>query len=135
MNPEIVKLNAELEGIFVAKLDDAQKSRLNGLIAQVNGATSLMDSAIAKAIGITEAQSEKLKAANDANRTARGEAMAGFQNMSPEERQEAATKLTASESKTLMAALTEEQVKKFESLKGAALTIDQSPLRPARRPQ
>ena len=61
--------------------------------------------------------------------------MAGFQDMSPEQRTEAMAKLTASESKSLMGVLTEAQVKKLETLKGAALTIDQTPLRPARRAQ
>ena len=135
MQTEITKMNTELDAAFVAKLDDAQKSRMHGLIAQVNGATALLDPDVAKAIDVNEEQLGKLKSANDANRTARREAMAGFQDMSPEQRTEAMTKLTATESKSLMGLLTEAQVKKLETLKGAALTIDQTPLRPARRPQ
>ena len=34
MQTEITKMNTELEAAFVAKLDDAQKSRMHGLIAQ-----------------------------------------------------------------------------------------------------
>ena len=135
MQTEITKMNTELEAAFVAKLDDAQKSRMHGLIAQVNGAAALMDPDIAKALDVNEEQLGKLKSANDANRTARREAMAGFQDMSPEQRTEAMAKLTATETKSLMGLLTEAQVKKLETLKGAALTIDQSPLRPARRGQ
>ena len=135
MQTEITKMNTELETAFVAKLDDAQKSRMHGLIAQVNGATALLDPDIAKALEVNGEQLGKLKSANDANRTARREAMAGFQDMSPEQRTEALAKLTASESKSLMGLLTEAQVKKLETLKGAALTIDQTPLRPTRRPQ
>ncbi len=135
MQAEITKINTELEAAFVAKLDDAQKSRMHGLIVQVNGAAALLDPDIAKALDVNEEQLGKLKSANDANRTARREAMAGFQDMSPEQRTEAMAKLTATESKSLMGLLTEAQVKKLETLKGAALTIDQTPLRPARRAQ
>ena len=130
---EMQKMGIELDAAFSAKLDDAQKTRLNGLIAQVNGAAAIMDSAIAKALEITDEQTAKLKAANDANQAARREAMAGMQNMSQEERAEAMTKMATEQTKTLMAVLTEAQAKKFESLKGAALTIDMAPLRPARR--
>ncbi len=135
MQTEITKINTELETAFVAKLDDAQKSRMHGLIVQVNGAAALLDPDIAKALDVNEEQLGKLKSANDANRTARREAMQGFQDMSPEQRTEATAKLTATESKSLMGLLTEAQVKKLETLKGAALTIDQTPLRPTRRPQ
>ena len=135
MQAEITKINTELEAAFVAKLDDAQKSRMHGLIVQVNGAAALLDPDIAKALDVNEEQLGKLKSANDANRTARREAMQGFQDMSPEQRTEAMAKLTATESKSLMGLLTEAQVKKLETLKGAALTIDQTPLRPARRAQ
>ncbi len=135
MQAEITKINTELEAAFVAKLDDAQKSRMHGLIVQVNGAAALLDPDIAKALDVNEEQLGKLKSANDANRTARREAMQGFQDMSPEQRTEATAKLTATESKSLMGLLTEAQVKKLETLKGAALTIDQTPLRPTRRPQ
>ena len=135
MQAEITKMNTELDAAFVAKLDDAQKSRLHGLIIQVNGAAALLDPDIAKALDVNEEQLGKLKSANDANRTARRDAMAGLQDMSPEQRTEAMAKLTATESKSLMGLLTEAQVKKLEAIKGAALTIDQTPLRPARRAQ
>ena len=132
MQAEFAKMNMELDATFVGKLDDAQKSRMDGLIAQVNGASAVMDPAIAKTLGITEEQMGKLKAANDANRAARREAMSGAQDMSQDERQAAMTKIVASETKALMGVLTEAQVKSLETLKGAALTIDQSPLRAAR---
>ena len=130
---EMQKMGAELDATFSAKLDDAQKARMHGLIAQVNGAAALMDTAIAKALEITDEQTAKLKAANEANQAARREAMQGAQNMSQEERAEAMTKMAAEQTKTLMAVLTEAQTKKLETLKGAALTIDMAPLRPARR--
>lgn len=132
---EMLKMGAEMDTAFAAKLDDAQKSRMNGLIAQVNGAAALMDASIAKELEITEAQAGKLKAANDANQTARREATQSAQDKSPEERTAAMTKLTAEHNKSLMALLTEAQTKKLETLKGAPLTIDMAPLRPARRGQ
>ncbi len=132
MMTEMTKLNTELEATFVGKLDDAQKSRMHGLIAQVSGASALLDSEIAKAIDVTEEQAGKLRSAVEASRTARREAMQG---VSQEDRPAAMAKLAESESKALLALLTEAQAKKFESLKGAALKIDQTPLRPARRAQ
>lgn len=129
---ELTKMNMELDATFVGKLDDAQKSRMNGLIAQVNGASAVMDPAIAKSLGITEEQMGKLKSANDANRAARREAMQGGRDLKPEEREAATAKLAASESKSMMGLLTEAQIKSLETLKGAALTIDQAPLRPTR---
>jgi hypothetical protein len=137
MLAEMQKMRAELDAAFSAKLDDAQKTRMNGLIAQVNGAASLMDSEVAKALEITDEQTAKLKAANEANQAARLEAvqkaMQNGQNMSREERAEAMNKMATEQNKTLLAVLTETQTKKLETLKGAALTIDMAPLRPARR--
>lgn len=129
MRAEMAKMNAEMDAEFVSKLDGAQKTRLNGLIAQVNGAAALLDPAIAKAVELSEEQIAKLKSANEANLSARREALQGLQ---AEERQAAMAKLTTAESKSLLAVLTEAQTKKLESLKGTALTMDQTPLRPGR---
>lgn len=130
---ELQKMAAELDATFGTKLDDAQKTRMNGLIAQVNGAAALMDSEIAKALELTDEQTAKLKAANDANQAALRETMQEVRDMSPEEARKAMTKMATEQTKTLMAVLTETQTKKLESLKGAELTIDMAPLRPARR--
>ena len=132
MRAEMAKMNAEFDTEFMAKLDEKQNARMHGLIAQVNGATALIDPAIAKALGVTDEQMKKLKATNDANLAARREAMAGLQDMTPEQRQEAMAKLTEQESKLLLADVGDELKKKLEDLKGTALTIDQAPLRPAR---
>ena len=132
MRAEMAKMNIEFDTEFMAKLDEKQNARMHGLIAQVNGAAALMDPAIAKALGVTDEQMKKLKATNDANTAARREAMSGFQDMTPEQRQEAMTKLAEKESKVLLAEAGDELKQKLEDLKGAALTIDQAPLRPAR---
>ena len=130
---ELAKMNTEMDAVFVEKLNDAQKSRMNGLIAQVNGGAAVLDPAIAKAMELSDELVGKLKSVNDSNQTARREAMQGFGDMSPEQRTAAIAKLTASDNKSIMALLSEAQVKKLESIKGAALTIDQAPLRQPRR--
>ena len=132
---ELQKLGGELDAQFVGKLDDGQNSRMNGIVLQVNGPAAIADAMIAKSLEITEEQSAKIKAANDANQAARRESMQSGQDLSQEERAAARTKLAEEHNKTLMAILTEAQAKKLESLKGAALTIDMTPLRPARRGQ
>jgi len=132
---EMLKMGAELDTLFVAKLDETQKSRMNGLIAQVNGAATLMDTAIAKELQISEEQAAKLKSVNDANQAARREATQGAQDKTPKERTAAMTKLAAEQTQALMAVLSETQAKKLEALKGSALTMDMTPLRPARRAQ
>ena len=135
MQAEMAKMNAEFDAELLAKLDDTQKSRMHGLLAQANGAAALLDAAIAKAMQLGEEQVAKLKSVNDANRAARREAMAGLQDMSQEERQAAMAKLTEKENATLLATMSDEQKKKFDSLKGAELKMDFAPLRPARKGQ
>jgi hypothetical protein len=129
MMAERAKQTAEWDSQFVAKLNDAQKGRLNGLIAQVNGAASLLDSAIATAVGLKEEQVAKLKSVNESNAAARREAMSGLRDKSPEEMREAMTKMQEKDNAALLAVLTEENKKKFEEVKGASLTIDTAPLR------
>ena len=132
MRAELAKMNAEFDAELMAKLDEKQNARMHGLIAQVNGASALLDPAIAKALGVTDEQMKKLKATNDANMTARREAMAGLRDMTAEQRQEATAKLAEQESKLLLADVGDDLKKKLEDLKGTALTIDQAPLRPTR---
>jgi hypothetical protein len=132
MRAEFLKINSELEAEFTPKLDETQQARMNGLLAQVNGAVSLLDPAIAGAIEVTDEQLAKLKSVNDANRAARREAFQSFQNLSDEGRQEAIKMMTEKENKALLAVLSDDQKKKYEELKGAELKIDQSPLRQGR---
>lgn len=129
MRAELMKMNQQFDGELVAKLDDKQKSRLNGLLIQVNGAATLLDTEIAKQLQISEEQTGKLKSTNDANMSARREAMQGLQDATPEARQAAMEKATAEANTKLLALLNDDQKKKFDELKGPALTIDQAPLR------
>jgi hypothetical protein len=135
MQAEMAKMNAEFDAELLAKMDDTQKTRMNGLVAQANGAAALMDEAIAKAMQLNDEQVAKLKSASDANRAARREAMSGWQDMSQEDRQAAMTKLTEKENAALLATMSDEQKKKFDALKGAELKMDFTSLRPARRAQ
>ena len=134
LQAEIAKMNAEADAEFIAKLDEPQKSRMNGLIAQSDGAVALLDAVIAKTIQLGEEQVAKLKSVNDANRLAQLEMIgSGMQQMSQEERQATMTKLTEKGNATLLAIMSEEQKKKFDSLKGAELKMDFAPL--GRAPQ
>ena len=129
MQAEMAKMNAEFDAQLTAKLDATQNTRLNGLLAQVNGPSAMLDPEIAKSLKLSDEQLGKLKSVNDENRAARREAMTGFQDKSQEERTAAIAKLTEKENTALLAAVSEDLKKKFEELKGTALKIDQSPLR------
>gem|GEM_PF-1968679 len=133
LQAEMAKMNAEADAELIAKLDNTQKSRMNGLIAQADGAVALLDAVIAKTMQLGEEQVAKLKSVNDANRAARPDWMLGLQGMSQEERQAAGAKLIEKENATLLAIISEEQKKKFDSLKGAELKMDFAPL--GRAPQ
>jgi len=126
---QVAKLNTEL----VEKLTDAQKTRLNGLLIQVNGAVAAIDPVIANALQLSPDELAKLRSANQANQTARRQSADGQKDLKPKERQEAMKKLLAKEGEALMALLTEDQKKKLEELKGMPLTIDQAPLRARRK--
>jgi hypothetical protein len=129
MRAEVGKLNVELDGQLSSKLDDTQKARLHGIYLQVNGPAALLDSDIAKALDLSEEQKAKLNSVNEENQAARRRAMQRGQDSSQEERRAAAEKLTADSNKAFMDVLTDDQKKKMESIKGASLTIDQTPLR------
>ncbi len=134
LQAETAKMNAEADAELIAILDDTQKSRMNRLIAQSDGAVALLDAVIAKTIQLGEEQVAKLKSVNDTNRLAQLEMIgSGMQQMSQEERQATMTKLTEKGNATLLAIISEEQKKKFDSLKGAELKMDFAPL--GRAPQ
>jgi hypothetical protein len=132
LQAETAQMNAEADAQLIAILDDTQKSRMNGLIAQSDGDVALLDAVIAKTIQLGDEQVAKLKSVNDANRLAQLEMIgSGMQQMSQEERQATMTKLTEQGNATLLAIISEEQKKKFDSLKGAEVKMDFAPLRQA----
>ncbi len=127
---KLAEFRTKLDGELIAKLDDAQKSRLTQIYVQAAGANALFDADVQKALDINDEQKEKLQKARDENRTAMMEAFQGFQDMSQEERIEAQAKLREDANANLLAAITEEQSKKLEELKGEKIELDLSPLRP-----
>ena len=134
LQAEIAKMNAEADAELIAILDEPQKSRMNGLIAQADGAVALMDAAIAKTMQLGEEKVAQLKSVNYSIRLAQLEMLgSGMQQMSREERQTTMTKLTEKWNASLLDIISDEQKKKFDSLKGAELKMDFATLRQARK--
>jgi Spy/CpxP family protein refolding chaperone len=117
------KLNAEHTEKLVAVLDEKQRTRLDQLFVQVNGAAALTDQNVAKSLTLTDEQTQKVSDVMAES----GQAMRdAFQNQaSREERQ----KLVEERNEKLLAVLTAEQKQSFETMKGDALEIDLSQLR------
>ncbi|MFN7877713.1 MAG: hypothetical protein ACK5PB_20510 [Pirellula sp.] len=126
---KVNKMRKKLDEEFTGKLDEKQKSRLTGIMVQVVGAASLMDSELQAMLGISDEQKKGLAEAQSKNREANREAMQGFRDMAPEERMEQMGKIRAEADKVLIAVLTDEQKSKLEELKGAELKVDLAPLR------
>lgn len=137
-NPEaraaMVKLSAELDTEFAAKLDDGQKKRFSGLLLQVNGVSAVMDEQISKELGLSDDTLRQLRQVSQENVTARREAMQAVQGGSREEMMEAMRKANEKSDAALLAVLSDAEKKKLDELKGSKLEIDTAPLRP-RRPQ
>lgn len=131
---EMAKLNAELDGELVAKLDDTQKKRFSGLLLQTNGPAALTDAEVAKSLGLSSETVEKLKKVNEENMAARREAMQAAQGGGQEEMMAAMTKFNEKSNTALLGVLSDAEKKTMEELKGTKLEIDMAPLRP-RRPQ
>jgi Spy/CpxP family protein refolding chaperone len=120
---QLNKLNAEHTEKLVAALDEKQRTRLDELFVQVNGAVALTDQNIAKSLALTDEQTQKVSDVIAESRQAMRDA---FQNQAgPEERQ----KLFEERNEKLLAVLTDEQKQNFEKMKGDALDIDLSQLR------
>ncbi len=130
----MVKLSAELDTEFAAKLDDGQKKRFSGLLLQVNGVSAVMDEQISKELGLSDDTLKKLRQVSQENMTARREAMQSVQGGSREEMMEAMRKANEKSDAALLAVLSDAEKKKLDELKGSKLEIDTAPLRP-RRPQ
>jgi Spy/CpxP family protein refolding chaperone len=113
------KLNDEATEKLDKVLDAGQQKRLMGVFAQVNGARAVMDPKVAKEIGVTDEQKDKLREAMAPPAGGRGEG--GAANF--RERREKMEK-------EVMAVLTSDQQKKLEDLKGEKVDVDMSKLRP-----
>ncbi len=127
------KVTTELDSELVAKLDDAQKKRFNGLLLQVNGTIAAIDSHISKDLGLSDDTLKKLREVNQENQNARREAMQQAQGGNREEMMETMRKLSEKADAALLAVLSDAEKKKLEELKGSKLDIDMAPLRPRRQ--
>ncbi|MFN7843502.1 MAG: hypothetical protein ACK5N9_17420 [Pirellula sp.] len=126
---KVGKMRKKLDEEFIGKLDAKQKSRLTGIMVQVVGAASLMDSELQNTLGISDEQKKGLTEAQAKNREASREAMQGFRDMSQEERAEKMAEMRVEADKVLMAVLTDDQKAKLEEVKGSELKVDLAPLR------
>ena len=128
MREKMTKMNSEATEKLVAKLDDTQKKRLTEIYVQQNGASALMDPAVAKTLEITEEQTKALEAAVAENRQAMMESFRNLRDSSQDERMEAMTKLRSEGDERLLKVLTDEQKAAFGKMKGEELEIDRSEL-------
>ncbi|MCU0712629.1 MAG: hypothetical protein MUC43_11260 [Pirellula sp.] len=126
---KVNEMRKKFDEEFTGKLEAKQKSRLTGIMVQVVGAASLMDSELQTTLGISDEQKKMLTEAQAKNREASREAMQGFRDMSPEERTEKMAEMRAEADKVIMAVLTDDQKAKLEEVKGAELKVDLAPLR------
>ncbi len=106
-------------------LDDDQEKRLTGILIQINGASAMMDSSVAKALDITDDQERKLR---DVMRNSRDRFREVFE-LPPEERRVAMDEVRSEIDEDLMDVLTEEQKAQMESLKGEPIEIDMAQFR------
>ena len=130
------KSTEETTSLLAEVLEDGQTKRLDQIILQLQGIRALRDEKVTKQLGVSKEQMAKLKStfeANDAVQRKRIEefrrSFASFRDLSDEERQklreraekrrEEAEKERKKFDTDVLALLTDEQKKKFESMKGA----------------
>jgi Spy/CpxP family protein refolding chaperone len=100
-------------------LDAGQQKRLMGIFVQVAGPGAVRDPSVAKEIGITDDQKDKIREAMAPPAGGRGEGGAAALRERREKME-----------KEVMAVLTSDQQKKLEDLKGEKVDVDMSKLRP-----
>lgn len=121
----------ELTGKFVEKLDDTQKTRLTEIYVQANGPNALGDEEVVKMLEISDEQKGQLEDARQENRQAFFDSFQDIQGMSDDERRDAFDKLRQEADDRLLAALSDEQRAKFETLGGEEVDYDLSQIRGA----
>jgi hypothetical protein len=100
-------------------LDDAQKKRLQEISIQVNGAPSLANPDIAKALGITEDQRKRMAEVRAAFMQSMDDLGETVSNLTQEEIQAKLVEAREEVHKKLLAVLSDEQQAAFEKMKGA----------------
>ena len=125
---EMDRLNRDASAKVDAKLDDAQRKRLQEIAIQVNGPAALNDPSVVEQLKLTDEQKTKLEAVRSQNNKAAEEAMLDFGEMSRDERREKFRGLADSAGEKLLGVLTDEQKTEFEKMKGAEIDVDPSQL-------
>lgn len=128
------KLNREASAEVDAKLDDAQKQRLQEIAIQVNGAAALNDPSVVEQLKLSDEQKQKLEEVRAENSKRVEDAMSDFGDLSREERREKFRTLAETADADLLGVLTDEQKKEFDEMKGKEIDVDLSPLYGRGRP-
>jgi Spy/CpxP family protein refolding chaperone len=119
-------LTTESSEKLMGALDDKQRTRINEVFVQVNGAGALADEMTAKSLSLTDEQTQKIESiVQDARQQLREARQDGA---SQEEAREARQKITDERDTKLLAVLSDEQKQSFEKMKGESLEIDLSQL-------
>ncbi len=122
------KLNRKASDEVDAKLDDAQKQRLQQIAIQVNGPAALGDPSVVAQLNLSDEQMKKLEEARAENNKAVENAMSDFGDLSRDERREKFRTLSETADSNLLGVLTDDQKKKFDEMKGQKIDVDLSPL-------
>jgi hypothetical protein len=130
---KLAKLTSEATAKCAETLDEKQRTRLQEIYIQVNGAAALSDEKVAEMLAITDEQKAKLADVREPGLQSMRDAFQDFQNLSNEERRERVAEWRSEFNAKLLAALSEEQRGKFEQMKGEKIEIDLTQLRGRRR--
>jgi hypothetical protein len=131
---ELEKLTNDANAKLAEVLDEGQQKRLMGIQIQVNGASMLLDAAVAKELGVTEDQKSQLEEIRQENGELARDAMEELRDQDLEREEmmekmgEKMRELRTEGDKKLLAALTTDQQTQFEALKGDPVEIDRSQL-------
>jgi hypothetical protein len=106
-----------------------QLKRLNQIYVQVAGTAALNDADIAKELGITDEQREKMATVRIENAEAMRAQFAEFRDLEPEQRRAKVEELRKQGDEKLLAVLNDEQKKKFEEMKGEKFDLPEGALR------
>lgn len=116
----------DIEKDALGMLDEKQQTRLTEIYVQVAGMAALTDETVAKKVGLSADEQAKVKELIDANRSEMQEL---FQEMRDggdrEAMREKMTEMGEKLNKSLEELLSDEQLKKFEELKGEKFEMPQ----------
>ncbi|HEY4233388.1 MAG TPA: hypothetical protein VGM76_08170 [Lacipirellulaceae bacterium] len=126
------QLNNDASAKVDALLDSPQQKRLLEISIQVNGVSTLSDAAVQEQLKLTDDQKKKLEDVRQENQQAAFDVFTNGGGGSREEMRAKMDDLRKSGTEKLMEVLTDQQKTEFDTLKGAPLTVDLSPLRPQR---